>query len=134
MSNNDHCFKLISSSSLVSLSEPVSNITKMKVKGLRYTTASLGNEIMTIDITGFSNTKYVDGSGKTYKCTKVIYLPAYDDTFCHYVNESQTNYFDAINKEPIRSLASFQINILINGAFSSDISSTNPLYLELYCE
>ena len=127
--------KIESPSSTISLPIKMSSVSRMRIKSVRYNTASTGNVFMLIDIKGFNNNSvYFDGIS-VIPYTKFLILPPSINTPLIFDNPYNTS-FDVIMQDPYTNFASFFMNISINNdnATSNDISPSNPLYIEIYVE
>lgn len=124
----------------IKLTNPVSVITlphqiettRMKILSLRYVTASASQSFLLLNMPDFNayNT-YFDPS-RTLSYTKTIMLPPTTATMTYYENNSASQW-DHVAKLPI-NIKQMTIEAKIDGDYNSDISSGNPLYIELYFE
>ena len=127
--------QITSSSSIISLPIKMSSVSRMRIKSLRYTTASTGNIFMLIALNGWTqNSVFYDGNN-IIEYTKFLIMPPSIGTPMLFDNP-YNNSFDVIRQDPYSSITSFFLNISINNnsATSNDISSSNPLYIEIYVE
>ena len=120
---------ITSNSQTIALTSTYTNITKMRVRTFKYTTASINNYNMLIAITNWTaNNRYEDGvSGLTY--TKLIVLPPITSTtvICDF---GLTGIWDQESTTPL-TFNSLVFTISINGVTTTDITPSNPVILEL---
>jgi hypothetical protein len=123
-------FKLTSSSVEISLPYTLKNASKIKINFVKYTTASNSQSLMMFKINSFNENVYYDGTD-IHKCVKILSLPDTSGTQLIYENTSQD--FDVIinNKSANSGLTKINIETLIDFNYSSDISPSNPVYLEI---
>ena len=129
-SNTSYCFKLTSSLTKINLPYAVKNSSHLKIVFLKYTILTALKELLLIKISHFNKHIYFDGSN-IIKYAKAIALPP---TASPLIYESNTNAYDVFVEERIHDnsgLNNLTIELLIDGLFSSDISVSNPLYIEL---
>jgi hypothetical protein len=130
----NYALKLTDSQTIVNLPVKLNGVKKLKIKSFKYQTATDGNDFMLVNISGWNeNSVYYDGA-KPLNFTKLIFLPALKDQTALYENPSSTDYYDVIRSTKVDSLANFQIELKIDGSYTSDITVSNPVYLELYVE
>ena len=130
-SNKNYCFKLTSSLTKINLPYSVKSSSHLKILFLKYTILTASQELLLIKISHFNKHVYFDGNNIVKYC-KAIALPPGVGTPLIY--ESNTNAFDVFVDErdgDDSGLNNITIEILIDGLFSSDISPSNPLYIEL---
>lgn len=125
--------KLTSCVSDVSLPVKMDGVNKLRIKSLSYVTATGSNRFLLIKINGWEeNQLYFDGIiNKSY--TKFLLLPSSINTQQDYEN-TDIRTFDIIKSTKMSSINNFNIQCLINGDPSSDISPSNPIYMEIYVE
>ena len=128
-----YCIKLTAALATVSLPFPISNTTKLKIKQLRYVTASSNQEMMIIKIMGWvDNNFYFDGSNlRDY--TRIVQLPPTLGSVILYENLN-SEMWDVVKKSSVSYINNFRVEVLIDGTYSTDISVSNPLYLEFVLE
>ena len=127
-----YILELTSPISNISLPEKISNIQRLRVNKVRYVTASLNNHYMIINIKGWNDSSWLFNGTQVLPLTCFLILPPTTLTLSYYENTNML--FDSEKDQPIASLSNFMIELLIDGNYSSDISPSNPVYLELYCE
>ena len=139
MTNNlnfySFALQIISPSSTISLPIKMSQVSRLRIKSVRYNTATTGNIFMLIDLKGWDNNSvYYDGSN-IIPYTKFLVLPPSINTPLIFDNPYNTS-FDVIRQDAYSSITSFFLNISINNSnlISNDISPSNPLYIEIYVE
>ncbi len=132
----NHTLVLTSQSQIISL--PVKKnivINRLRVKNVRYNTASTGNNFMLINIGGWNeNSIFYDGSN-IIPYTLLVLLPGSINTPVLYNNPFNQS-FDVIKNDKQSELTSFVINCLINNSVSvsNDITPSNPILIEIYLE
>lgn len=106
------------------------NVSKVRVKQMRYITASANQEYLLISIKGFNDLQvYMDSNGNVLNYTKLIYLAPSASSFIAYENlYSDTWDFEGENA---KSLAFLDIDLFIDNLVSADITNSNPVHLEL---
>ena len=128
--NYSYTFKLINSVSIINLPYALQNAKSLKIKFVRYITASAGNDTMIIKINQFNENVYYDGL-IIIKCAKVLPLPSTINTSIFYDNAFPEPDIVVPERANGFSINSLTIELLINNAYTSDISSINPCYLEI---
>ena len=128
--NYSYTFKLINSVSIINLPYAIQNARKLKIKFLRYITGSALNDTLIIKINQFNENVYYDGT-RIIKCAKVLPLPSTINTSFFYDNAFPEPDIIVSERAQGFSINSLTIELLINNAYSADISPTNPVYLEL---
>jgi len=111
----------------INLPRKITNISSIRIKQIRYKTASNNNEIMYIIIRDFTNKIYYDGSTNVIFYTKCIPLPNTTNTL---IFNENNEFNDVCNIVP-KDINILSLEVMINGLYSVDISPNNPLYLEL---
>ncbi len=127
--------QITSPSSTISLPIKMSQVSRLRIKSVRYNTATTGNIFMLIDLKGWDNNSvYYDGSN-IIPYTKFLVLPPSINSPVIFDNPYNTS-FDVIRQDAYSSITSFFLNISINNSntISNDISPSNPLYIEIYVE
>ena len=121
--------------SIVSLPIKMSAVSRMRIKSLRYTTASTGNIFMLINVQGWATNSVFYNGNSTIPYTKWIILPPSIGTPILFDNPYNSS-FDVIQQNPISSITSFRLIFSINNdnTISNDISSSNPIYIEIFVE
>jgi hypothetical protein len=113
----------------INLPNPVENVSAVKVKWITYTTASAGNKELSLSCDKFNqNGDNIFSNGSNAKYFFSFPIDPANDVTCVYTNP--LGDIDA-TFETIRSLDRFIIEISINGAPSNDITSLNPVNIEL---
>ena len=85
---------------------------------------------MTIRIGGWDdNIDFSSAASGVINYTKNLFLPPYVGSVLTYENTSPFN--DVEKPDSIAYLNNFRCEILIDGAFSTDITSNNPVIFEL---
>ena len=128
--NYSYTFKLINSVSIINLPYALQNAKSLKIKFVRYITASAGNDTMIIKINQFNENVYYDGLN-IIKCAKVLPLPSTINTSFFYDNAFPEADIEVLERANGFTLSSITIEILINNAYTADISAINPCYLEI---
>ncbi len=133
MSNRNfaYTFKLSNSITRINLPYAITNVSKLKVKFVSYITATASQKIMTFKISQFNSNIYYDGTN-IIKYSKIIALPPSISTPIIYTNDmSEPDVFidDIVSNQ--NGITQLTIEILIDNAYSSDISASNPLHIEL---
>ncbi len=127
--------QITSPDSIVSLPIKMSAVSRMRIKSLRYTTASTGNIFMLINVQGWAtNSVFYDGNN-VFGYTKWLILSPAISTPVLFDNPYNSS-FDVIQQNPISSITSFRLIFSINNSntISNDINVNNMIYLELYVE
>ncbi len=133
MSNRNfaYTFKLSNSITRINLPYAITNVSKLKVKFVSYITATASQKIMTFKISQFNSNIYYDGTN-IIKYSKIIALPPSTSTPIIFTNDmSEPDVFidDIVSNQ--NGITQLTIEILIDNAYSSDISASNPLHIEL---
>ena len=133
MSNRNfaYTFKLSNSITRINLPYAITNVSKLKVKFVSYITATASQKIMTFKISQFNSNIYYDGTN-IIKYSKIIALPPSTSTPIIYTNElAEPDVFidDVVSSQ--NGITQLTIEILIDNAYSSDISASNPLHIEI---
>ena len=133
MSNRNfaYTFKLSNSITRINLPYAIHNVSKLKVKFVSYTTASANQKIMTFKISQFNSNVYYDGTN-IIKYSKIIALPPSTSTPVIYTNEqTEPDVFidDIVSTQ--NGITQLTIEILIDNAYSADITGANPVHIEL---
>ena len=129
---NSFSMKITSPISTIDLPYSIT-FSKMKVKTMRYVTYTANNNYLLVNLQecNTNNTYFDSTTSKQY--TKWIPLNPTISTFHYYENINDEWDFVVSNKEKNEStIRQFKLECLIDGAYSSDISASNPLYIELY--
>ena len=130
-SSSNYTFKLTSGLTKINLPYAIKNSSHLKVVFLKYTVLTALQELMLIKVSYFNTHTYFDGTA-IIKYSKALALPPSASTPLIY--ESNTNAYDVFVEERSANgsgINNLTIEILIDGLFSSDISSSNPVYIEL---
>ena len=127
--------QISSADSIVSLPIKMSAVSRMRIKSLRYTTASTGNIFMLINVQGWTNNSIFYDGNNIIPYTKWLLIPPSIGTPILFDNPYNTS-FDVIQQNPISSITSFRLIFSINNdnTISNDISTSNPIYIEIYVE
>jgi hypothetical protein len=133
MSNRNfaYTFKLSNSITRINLPYAITNVSKLKVKFVSYITATASQKIMTFKISQFNSNIYYDGTN-IIKYSKIIALPPSTSTPIIYTNElAEPDVFidDVVSSQ--NGITQLTIEILIDNLYSSDISASNPLHIEI---
>jgi len=126
----NYTFNLTNSITRVNLPYNIKNSGSLRIKQARYITASPNNLYMMIKISGFNNNIFFDGN-KTEHYAKMLLLPP--STLTPILYEAYTESPDVlIDKIATQSgISDLHIELLIDGVYSSDISPSNPMILEI---
>lgn len=122
---------LTSAISNVSLPMAFYDVKNLRIKTVRYYTASANNKVMLINIEGWNdNCIYTDTTNNFVRnYTKMLPLPPNSGAL--YIFEASNLIADCTKDDVITTnVKSLNFVITIDGAFSSDISSGNPLVVE----
>ncbi len=133
MSNRNfaYTFKLSNSITRINLPYSIKNVSKLKVKFVSYITATASQKIMTFKISQFNSNIYYDGTN-IIKYSKIIALPPSTSTPIIYTNElaePDVLIDDIVSNQ--NGITQLTIEILIDNLYSSDISASNPVIIEL---
>lgn len=123
--------KLTKSSSIINLPFPLENAKQCKVTFCKFTTLNSGGDIAMIKINGFNQNVYFDGD-VIHKCVKILPLPS--DAGSSLIFENQ--YIDTpdvvLEQQRVKDgLTTLRVEVLLNLQLTTDISPSNPFYLEL---
>ena len=115
MTNNlnfySFALQITSPSSTISLPIKMSQVSRLRIKSVRYNTATTGNIFMLIDLKGWDNNSvYYDGSN-IIPYTKFLVLPPSINTPLIFDNPYNTS-FDVIRQDAYSSITSFFLNTL----------------------
>lgn len=126
----NYTFKLTDPVTRINLPRAIKNSESMRVKFLRYITASSNNSTMMIKITGFNNNIYFDGT-KTEYYAKMIGLPPSTLTPIIYeaLVETPDVLVDKVSHQ--NGISDLHIELLLDNQYSTDISPSNPVILEI---
>ena len=100
---------------------------------MKYTIATAGQELMLIKISHFNKHVFYDGTN-IIKYAKAIALPPSANTPLIYETSTYMNKPDVYVEERLddnKGINNITIEILIDNAFSNDITVLNPVYIEL---
>jgi hypothetical protein len=123
-------FRLTSWNSTINLPIPYENVSAIKVRWLLYTTATTGNEDLSLSCKEFNASGYNinrDGSNDDYFFTTPLDLQS--NVTC--LTSNFTGEMDISFENVIRSINKFTLEVYINGIPAIDISNSNPLVIEL---
>lgn len=125
-----YTFKLTNNLTTINLPYAYENMKYVKIIALKFKTGSANNAVMQVKINGFNHNTFYDGTN-IIRCVKTIFMPDSIDTAFEYAPID--NVADAsIPEEITRSNSSktATVEVLIDGDYK-DVSSLNPLYIEL---
>ena len=121
--------KLESPSTTVNLPEQIDDVQYIKVRYATYVTATTGNRLMQIALTGLNpRSYYFDGSTHQQYLRTLPLIPNLNG-FNNYFN-SQLNLHD-VKLPSKQTIYKLDFTVLIDGALGNDITNSNPLYIEL---
>ena len=122
-----------SSVSVVTLPHIIENVSKLKVQQIRYVTQSADNKFMLIKFAGWCDNNYFFNGTTLQDYTK--FIPLIHKTDSLILSEyTSSNTWDVEKTTAVSSLNSFRCEILIDGQYSSDITPSNPLFIEIVLE
>lgn len=124
-------FRVESPISYISLPIKMSNVKKLKIRSLKYITQTLGNEYMLVRIVGWDDNSLFFGANYNKKYTKYIPLNGTVSTQNIYMN-TDNNFYDVVKVLPENNVGQLQVEITIDGAYSTDINNSNPVLIELF--
>ena len=139
MTNNlnfySFALKVTSPSSTISLPIKMSSVSRLRIKSLSFTTGSSGCIFMLVNLKGWNNNSVFSDGSSVIPYTKFLLMPPSINTPMLYDNPYNTS-FDVIRQDPYSSITSFFLDVTINNdtVKSNDISSLNPLFIEIYVE
>lgn len=118
---------------IIQLPQKWNDVSKLRVRAFRYTTQQQNQKFMTINISGWNENNYLFNTetNKHVQYTKFLLLPDSQFTTSRFTNVS--DYFDVIKKDKT-SFANIEITCKIDGEVANDITSLNPVIIEIYCE
>ena len=126
-------FKLENTQNNVDTHETIENVKGIKIISCRYKTANTNNEILLVNIEGFNGgNMYVYKSGNitiTRPYTKLIMLSDLNSALSIWEAPSTLEY-DVLVQRTV-DVKHLKIDLLINAEYTSDITSLNPLYIEI---
>jgi len=127
--------KITSPSSTISLPIKMSSVSRLRIKSLSYVTGSSGNIYMIIDLKGWDNNAVFYDGNNVIPYTKFLLMPPSINTPMMYDNPYNTS-FDVIKQDTFSSITTFFLDISINNntVTSNEISTSNPIYIEIYVE
>ena len=122
-----------SSVSVVTLPHVIENVSKLKIQQIRYVTQSGDNKFMLIKFAGWTDSNYFFNGVTLQDYTK--FIPLIHKTDSLIMSEyTSSNTWDVEKTTAVSSLNSFRCEILIDGEYSSDITPSNPLFIEIALE
>ncbi len=125
-------FALTSNSQTVTFSVPYNNVKKLKIARLLYKTASSGNYVMIVTISGWNSDHTLNVSGKSIPYCYLQNLPRTTLTEVDY--EASNDRWDVVQASPVQ-LHTVHVGLYINGSFTNtDITELNPVYIEFTFE
>jgi hypothetical protein len=120
---NTFQFTINNPRTIINTPKILNDITKIRINSLRYITASNSNKYLLLCINGLNNK--INGTDTYY--LKSFPLSPTTNTPLFYEN---LIYYDNILKDPV-SFTSLSFELLIDGIYNSDISSINPVVVEI---
>ena len=123
-----YLLKLTSNSTKVNLPKPLENYKNLKVNMVSFVTGSAGNRLMRVNITGFNDNTYFDGSA-IVKYTKAYPMPNSISTLMVDSSDTDRNDVEVFIREENVGMSSLVIEVSIDDLYK-DISPSNPLYIE----
>ena len=127
-----YTLKLTSPSQQVNLPVKLENVSKLRLTAIRYVTGSANQSYMLINFRGWNeNSWYFDGV-QIKQYTRNFILSPVSGQMCFYANYD-VNAWDVV-KNYKSEVSNFQVDLLIDGEYNTDITSLNPVYIELYAE
>lgn len=126
----NYTFKLQNAVTRINLPYAIKNSNSLRIKQFRYITASSNNSYMMIKITGFNNNIYFDGTKKEHYA-KILSLPPSTLTPVIYeaLVETPDVLVDKVSAQ--NGVSDLHIELLLDGAYSADISPSNPVFMEI---
>ena len=125
-------FVLESCKNQINLSQPYSYVKKLRISRLLYKTASVGNYILLIIVSGFHEQHKYNHNNRTTTYTKLMILPRVSAVEIDY--ECESDIWDCTKDRPT-PINSFMCELVINNDYSiTDISPSNPIYIEFEME
>jgi len=88
---------------------------------------------MLIKINGWTGQNWYFDGVKLMDYTKLVTLIHKTDSLIAYEN-TNNDVWDVVKDAAVSNLNSFSVEVLIDGVYSSDITQSNPLYLEIVLE
>lgn len=134
MNHNFHkkTFILTSSINNISFVDAIDTCTKIRIESVSYITQTAGQRYMQIEIDNFqTNSEYIQ-SNSFNNYSFVFLLENSAGLLNRYVNKNPVS-FDCVRSHPTK-MKNFKITLKIDNAYSSDISSNNPVILEVHFE
>jgi len=114
----------------IQLFSKIENVSKMRVEGFRYITATTGNKYMLLQVGNFTNNRFIT-STQNMNYSKIIFLDPAASQMVRYTNIDYSS-FDHVGD--VQDLYNFTIRIYIDGLIASDVSPANPIQLSLHFE
>lgn len=133
MSNKNFTLKFSSSIAEVTLPYKLSSVTRLKIRQVRYVTATADQNYMIIKISGWTDNNYYYDGSRLMDYTKLLLLPHLNSSLVLYEN-TNNNVWDCVKTSAVTNLSHFRVEVLIDGNNAQDITALNPLYLEFFVE
>lgn len=113
---------------LSNISQKLSRVKAITVKECSYTSVTDTEETLMIKISGFSDHPFISPTGGN-QYTKLLFLPPVANSTITYYNPNPEAY-DVIHDQA-SDMYNFAVTVLINNEYSSNISSSNPVFIKL---
>lgn len=121
--------KIDSPLTTIYLPEQVDDVQYIKVRYATYITVTSGNRLMQIALSGLNPRSYYFNGSTHQQYLRTLPLLPNLNAFNNYFN-SQLNLYD-VKLPSKQTIFKLDFSIMIDGALATDISPSNPLYLEL---
>jgi hypothetical protein len=121
-------FKITSGRSKFTLINSINNVRALRITNFRWTTSNPADFICHIVIKNFDKNEYINGNGFEFKYTKAMAIVEYGGT--PIIWESVNSIPDVVH-DSVVSIKQLEIEIYIDEQLTSDITTLNPLYLEI---
>ena len=123
----NYSLKLISGYNVITLPSTIQNLKSIKIKKLMYRFISMDQYVFTVNIATWNANTHFDGLVQ-YNYTLINYNDGNINKLLHYENMNGNN---DVSYEYGRGLSQIIISLEVDGIQCSDISQSNPCFLEI---
>ena len=123
----NYSLKLISGYNVITLPSTIQNLKSIKIKKLMYRFISMDQYVFTVNIATWNANIHFDGLVQ-YNYTLINYNDGNINNLLHYENMNGNN---DVSYEYGRGLSQIIISLEVDGIQCSDITQTNPCFLEI---
>jgi hypothetical protein len=132
MSNKCYTLKFNSAVTTATLPQYIQSATKMRIRTLSYITKSENQRTLLIKISGWTDNNYYFDGATLVDYTKLVSLMHKTDSLVAYENTSDS--WDVVKNKAESNFNTFRLEAYIDGVLATDISPSNPLYMEFILE